>query len=154
MRTARQLSEIARKLDKIEVALIVRDPGTSLSADAYDGLRRQIIASVQERTAHLVQLALMDEALREARDIESFKALVDEWMSQAGLARVEDPHQEPLFEVVSGKGAERELVAPAYVDVGSNRLIKQGRVRAFEGGSSSKSTSDEVEAEPKAGGGE
>ena len=132
MRTTRQLSEIARQLDKIEVALIVRDPGTSLSADAYDGLRRQVIAAAQERTAHLVQLALIDEALRDPRDIEGLRTLVEEWMGQAGLTRVDDPSHEQLFEVVSGKGSGRELVAPAYVDASSNRIIKQGRARAVE----------------------
>jgi hypothetical protein len=132
MRTARQLSDISRQLDKLEIALIVRDPGTSMSAEAYDGLRRQIIAAVQERTAHLVQLAMLDEALREAKDIDTLRALVDEWLAVAGLVRVEDPKKEALFEIVSGKGSGRSVVAPAYVDASNSRIIRQGRVSAFE----------------------
>jgi hypothetical protein len=124
------LNELLRRIDRMEVALIVRDPGTSLSADAYDGLRKQVAVAARERQAHLVQLALLAEAVRSTDDTAAITSILSEYMQQAGLGAVEDPSRPELYEVVSGTGEDLEILSPAYVDEASGWLIKQGRAQA------------------------
>src|SRR5262249_25152720 len=88
-----QLEDLARLVDKsdrsverIELVTVVREPNTSISADAYNGLRKQVIAAAGERTAHLHQLAQFDAALRSDATLETLQALVAEWLEQASVA--------------------------------------------------------------------
>ena len=41
--------QIERRLDKMETVLIIREPSSSVAADAYDGLRKQVVTALQER---------------------------------------------------------------------------------------------------------
>jgi hypothetical protein len=132
MRNRELLEELIRKMDRVEVALIVRDPGTSLSADAYDGLRKQVAVAARERQAHLVQLAILDEALRSTDDVSAARSVLSELMQQAGLARIEDADRPDMYEVVAGKGTRLEILSPAYVEEATGRLIRQGSARATE----------------------
>ena len=128
---AAAVDDLDRKLDRIEVAILVRDPGTALSADAYDGLRKQIIAAASDRVAHLAQLAQLDAIVRTTGDgaTSDFRPLVQEWMAQANLVAMSSPDQEDLFEIVGGSGPGLDIIAPAYVDATTRRLIRQGRAR-------------------------
>ena len=148
MRTKDALRDMAQLLDRIWVALIVRDPGTSLSADAYDGLRKQVAAAAQQRFAHLVQLAQFREALERSADVASLRNLVAEWMEQAGLDLVDDPGRPELYEVVAGSGAAREVIAPAFVDRATNRVIKQGTAKAFDPSSAESGDGESQTSEP------
>jgi hypothetical protein len=129
------IDDLDRKVDRIEVALLVRDPGTALSADAYDGLRKQIIAAASDRVAHLAQLAQLDAIVRTIGDgeVSQFGPLVQEWMAQANLVAVSSPEpQVNLFEIVGGSGPELDVIAPAYVDATTRRVIRQGRARRVQ----------------------
>ena len=128
----RMLDTVDRKLDRVDVALIVRDPGTSRSVEAYEGLRKTVVAAVQERTMHLVQLAQLDVALSRTEDVETLRRLVAEWIEQAGMVKFQDPSQPEAFEIVDGRGDQLEVLAPAYIDATNRRVIKQGQARAME----------------------
>jgi hypothetical protein len=137
MRSRKLLQEIMRKVDQLErhidllhMALIVRDPGTPIAADAYEGLRKQVAAAARERQAHLVQLALMDETLRSTNEPEAARSMLSEFMQQAGIVTVEDPQERDMYQVVGGSGSLLEIISPAYVEEGSGRLIRQGKARA------------------------
>jgi len=130
MNASRRHEELIRQLDRIEVALLVRDPGTARSVEAYEGLRKTMVAAAQERTMHLVQLAQLDVALAKTGDISTLRRLVAEWMEQAGLLKLDDPSVREAFEIVEGKGQALEVLAPAYVDSATSRVIKQGQARA------------------------
>jgi hypothetical protein len=130
MNASRRHEELTRQLDRIEVALLVRDPGTARSVEAYEGLRKTMVAAAQERAMHLVQLAQFDVALTKTDDISTLRRLVAEWMEQAGLLTLNDPSVREAFEVVEGKGEALEVLSPAYVDSATSRVIKQGQARA------------------------
>lgn len=132
MRNRRLLEELIRKMDRVEVALIVRDPGTSLSAEAYDGLRKQVAVAARERQAHLVQLAILDETLRSTDDLDAARSVLSELMQQAGLKTVEDASHPEMYQIVAGRGTSLEILSPAYVEEGTGRLIRQGRARKVE----------------------
>ena len=122
------LTQMERQLDRVYTAILVRDPGTSLSSDAYEGLRKQVIASARARTQHVAQLAEIDVALRRGATNTDLQALVDGWLRQAGVERVEDPRVRDVWESVpSSRDVEVEI--PAYVDTEVGRLVHQGRLR-------------------------
>lgn len=133
----RVLDKVDRSVERIELVTVVREPKSGLAVDAYDGLRKQVIAASGERAAHLHQLAQFDAGLRAATSAEELAALVREWMAQACLAVVTDPAVEGAFEVVGdGHGDEYRVLRPAYVDTVSGRVVRGGvveRVEAAEG---------------------
>lgn len=129
MRTSKRLDEIDRHLDRIYTALVVRDPGTPLSADAYEGLRKQVVAGAGERRAHLVQLTEFDLALRRGASIDDLVLLTKQWLAQAGVDVVDDPSRRELYEGLDQSDVAVEVELPAYVERDTARLIRQGRMR-------------------------
>lgn len=123
------LITMERRLELIYTALIVRDPGTSLSADAYEGLRRQVVASASARRQHVAQLAEFDVALRRGASTEDLVNLVSQWLDQAGIKRVEDPTVAEVWETTLPSGVIGEVDMPAYVDRQTNMMVRQGRLR-------------------------
>jgi hypothetical protein len=127
---SRDLGDLSHKLDLIERDLLLRDPGSAKAADAYEGLRKQVVAAVSERQAHLAHLAHLDAALHRGESAEELQLLVGEFLQQAGLLRIDDPRHPEAYEVVDGDGENLVVLAPAYVDATTARLVRQGRARA------------------------
>ena len=107
------LDKIDRSVERIEIVTVVREPNTSLSADAYNGLRKQIIAAVGERNAHIHQLAQFDSALRAGSTPDELSALVGQWLSQASVETLEDLDVEGAFDLVGPADAHRAPGHPA-----------------------------------------
>ncbi|MFE7853867.1 hypothetical protein [Streptomyces sp. NPDC057403] len=121
-----------RRLEKLEVIALVREPASATSADAYDGLRKQVVASATARWTQLAQLAQLDAALAQGADREVVGSLVEVWIAQAALDRVTDgchPEVNLLFELVEDLGGALEVLEPAYVDRLTGRVVRQGRAR-------------------------
>jgi hypothetical protein len=129
----RQLDDLQASLHRIEGALVVRDPGTARSVEAYDGLRKQVAAAMRHRRQHLVQIVLMADALDRGIDADGMRAMIDDWSSQAGLRRWTEPSPLHFFEVLGGEAETYEVVAPAWVDDQSDEpvLVKTGVLRAI-----------------------
>ena len=87
---ARQLDQLDRRSEKMEVILMVREPTAGVAAEAYDGLRKQVVAAMTERMAHLQQLVQLDAALTAGADADGWAS----WCaaSPTGLARPGDRH--------------------------------------------------------------
>jgi hypothetical protein len=151
------LMELKAQVETLKTALVVMDPKVSTSAEAYDGLRKQIAVAASSRQAHLVQLAKFSRALRRDPDPEKLSSLVDEWMLQAGLAAVVEANPD-LYEILEGDpGSGRlEVTTPAYVDVQTRVLIAQGQARwvpetaAYSPGTPDSRGSDETPEEAHA----
>jgi hypothetical protein len=127
-----RVDQIERHLDKMETILMVREPTSTVAADAYDGLRKQVAGSMSERVAHLSQLAQMATAVAAGADAETLARVVDGWIESASLVRVYDVNDESLsriFESVEDLGGDIEVLEPAYVDGLTGRVIRLGRVR-------------------------
>lgn len=123
----RLLDKLDRSVERIEIVTVVREPNTSLSADAYNGLRKQVIAAVSERTAHMHQLAQFDGALRAHASPDELASLVREWLGQASLRVVEDPRVPDAFTFVGPEdGTALRVVRPAYIDDATGRVISAG----------------------------
>jgi hypothetical protein len=128
--TDQLLTKMERTVDLIWTALIVRDPGTPLSADAYEGLRKQVIASSTARREHVAQLAEIDVALQRDASAEDLAQLVSQWLNQADIERVEDPARREVWETTLPAGASAEVEIPAYFDRHTGTIVRQGRLKA------------------------
>ncbi len=85
-----QLDQLDRRAEKMEVILMVREPTAGVAAEAYDGLRKQVVAAMTERMAHLQQLVQLDAALTAGADADVIGKLVRGFADQASLGRVTD----------------------------------------------------------------
>jgi len=129
----RELGELRRRTEMMEMVFVVKEPDTVRAAEAYDGLRRQVIASNTERRAHLAQVVEMAVAVRRASSLDDVAARVGEWATQAGIVEVSGiPADgrlrfEDLFDVAAGPG-NPVVAEPAFVDSNTGSLIRRGRV--------------------------
>lgn len=128
----RMVDMIHRSIEKIEVATIVREPQSAVAVDAYDGLRRQIVAAASERMTHLHQLAQFAEAITPNGQATNLARLVDEWMGQAGVERVEDVSDPDYYNVLGGSGTDLRMLRPAYRDRVTGRTVLMGQVERVE----------------------
>ena len=124
------LMELKAQFDTLKTALVVMDPKGSTSAEAYDGLRKQVAVAASSRQAHLVQLAQFSRAIRRGANVEQLESLVEEWMQQDGLAAVIEPNPD-LYEVLDGDAGvgKLEVLTPAFVDPQTGQLIAMGQAR-------------------------
>lgn len=130
-----QIDQLDRRTEKMEVILMVREPTTSVAAEAYEGLRRQVVTAAGDRMAHLAQLVQLDAALIAGADADSVGRLVGSWVEQASLERVvnpEHPKRDLLFETVEDLGGRHEVLEAAYVDTATGRVVRRGSIRRAE----------------------
>ena len=119
------LIDLQRSIERIDASLVVRDPGNVRSADAYDGLRKQIAISAGDRRRLLVLLTELGEAIRRKEDHQSLQARFDEWSSQAGIGVLSEFNSDH-FDYVENDGNEIAISQPAYVEIDSGRTIRRG----------------------------
>jgi hypothetical protein len=127
-RLRHQLTALDERLARIEDMLLLKDPGAARAAEAYDGLRRQVVAASAERTAHLVHLAQFDAALGAGEPAGALALLAADLLAQAGLERCTDPAQADAFDISTGDASAGLLVVePAYVEAHTGRVVRRGR---------------------------
>lgn len=127
-----RLDDMHDLLQRIEAALVVRDPGTARSVEAYEGLRKAVVGAMKERRQHLAQLISFTEAIERGASMETLEARAEEWCMEAGLRRWDKPEPVEFFQVIEGDGPQLEVITPAWVDDagdGSVVLIKRGTAR-------------------------
>jgi len=103
------------RLDMLELYLTVRDPGTAKSADAYDGLRKLLIAANKSTQIHLAHLAELHRIANATESVEPLRGKIGEFMTQMGVVAIADPTRKDLYEFTGGKGDRVVIDSPAYV---------------------------------------
>lgn len=134
------------RLDILELYLTVRDPGTAKAAEAYDGLRKLLIAANKGTQIHLAHLASLHKVAHSADSLAPIQSKVNEFMSQVGLVTVDDPGQVDLYQITGGKGTRLVVDAPAYLAHGGDGrpvLVQQGVAHYEEGPSINQTVSRE-----------
>lgn len=117
------------RLDILELYLTVRDPSAPKSAEAFDGLRRQLNEAHKGTQIHLSHLASLHKVVTAADSLEPARAKLNEFMTQMGLSAVDDPRHPDLYQITGGKGSHLVVDVPAYLAQGENReaiLVQQG----------------------------
>jgi hypothetical protein len=127
------VDKVSRSIEKIEVATIVREPQSQVAVDAYDGLRRQIVAAAGARMTHLHQLVQFAEAVAVPGPTAELAPLVEEWLRQAGVERVEDVGNPAYYDVLGGSGPDLRVLRTAYRDSVTGRPILMGQTERVAG---------------------
>ena len=65
-----QLERIENLLNRLDSAVVVRDPGSARAAEAYDGLRKQITQSGKNHRIHTAHLLSLSDSLERGAGIE------------------------------------------------------------------------------------
>lgn len=128
-RIREDVTQMKDMVHSINTALIVREPGTARSSEAYDGLRRQVAAATTERRNHLLELVRMLEALNSHMSRDQLRALVGDWVEQAGLRRWDDASVTEFFDHIGDGDGPVEVVNSAWVIGDPVTLVKAGLAR-------------------------
>lgn len=111
-----QLRNIERLLERIDSAIVVRDPGSARSADAFDGLRKSILLAAKSRRTHISHLVSIDESIRNGASMDLVKARLAEYLSELGIERLTDIRHVECFDVVGDADGDIEVLEPAVVE--------------------------------------
>ncbi len=102
-----------------------------------EAVRSGVLESIRTRQMHLAQLAVLHRQALEAKTLRVVLTRIDDEAAKAGLQIVGDIGDQSLFNVVEDQpGVMKtgpvtfELVAPAYVDKESGKLVERGWLRA------------------------
>jgi hypothetical protein len=130
------LQRLEHEADLMKTVVMLKDPGSAQAAEAFEGLRKQVVAGASERRAHLTQVVSMAVAVSRATSVEDLRPQVREWMTQSEIVEAYDcePAQRHLlFESIDGssllQAAAIEVLEPAYIDARTNAVLRTGRAR-------------------------
>ncbi|MBK3526034.1 MULTISPECIES: hypothetical protein [Streptomyces] len=105
-----------------------------------EAVRMGVLESIRTRHMHLAQLAVLHRHALEAKKLTAVFARIHHEATRAGLQIVDDAGDRSLFNVVEEPPGvmqrgpfDFELVAPAYVDKESGKLVERGWLRAVAG---------------------
>jgi len=151
-----RIKGLEQQAELIKTVLIVKEPNTVHASEAFEGLRKQVVAAAAERRSHLAQLVAMSVAVSRATSVADLVPQVREWLDQAGIVALVDvpPGSDVshVFEDVGGEGLAGpiEVVEPAYVDAQTSSVIRLGRARRAEAVASSVTPASSSAAEDSA----
>jgi len=131
-----QLGRIENLLQRLDAAVVVRDPGSARAAEMYEGLRKQIIQSGKNHRMHLSHLIALHDSIERGADIELIRDRVNDYLNELGIQKTSDTSHIDSFEVVEGEGSNFECIEPAIVEVlddGSIRTHQLGKARRVPG---------------------
>ena len=137
-----RLVQIQALLERIDAALIVRDPGTTRSAEAFDGLRRQIAYAAKARRSHVSHLLALDESIRTGGNIDLIAARLKEYLRELGIERIYDTSLSEAFDIAGDRSGEIEVVEPAVIE-----REEDGRVTVLRVGKAIRTVRPEPEPE-------
>jgi hypothetical protein len=136
MNNRQRLESIEILLQRLEAAVVVRDLGNAHSADAYDGLRKQIIQSGKNHRMHVAHLLSLADSMERGADLQLIRDRVNDFLNELGVERFSDISLVELFEVTEGEGSALECIEPAIIeklDNGGISPIRLGKARRVAG---------------------
>lgn len=120
-----------------ETAQAVRAVGRQIT----EALRAGVVDGMRMRERHLAQLAVIDRAAAQASHLASLRTRISTEIEHAGLRRVSGLTDLSPFDLAADPGIasspegapeDYELVVPAYVEIGSGRVVERGWVKVAE----------------------
>ncbi|MGW3029118.1 hypothetical protein [Streptomyces sp. NPDC001221] len=101
-----------------------------------EAVRKGVLESIRTRQMHLAQLAVLHRHALQAKNLTAVLARLDNEAAKAGLQIIGDTGDPSLFNVVEDQPdvmkrgpVTFELIAPAYVDKESGKLVERGWLR-------------------------
>ena len=127
-----RLWRIEALLERLDSAVVVKDPGSARSADAFEGLRRTIIQNAKSHRVHVAHLIALDESIWSGATIELIRFRVAEYLRELGVERLEDSSVPEAFDIVGDGQGEFEVLEPAISERGEDgnfSILKVGKAR-------------------------
>lgn len=143
--------EMLTLLNRIETALVVRDPGSKISADAYDGLRKMLLQSSKNRRIHVSHLLSLSDSLKREASIDQVRDRVNDFLLELGVSYWSDTSLTEVFDVVEGYGTSLECIEPAVVEkLEDGRIVevRRGTARRVPGPEADSAAAPEAEVTP------
>ena len=143
--------EMLTLLNRIETALVVRDPGSKISADAYDGLRKMLLQSSKNRRIHVSHLLSLSDSLKREASIDQVRDRVNDFLLELGVSYWSDTSLTEVFDVVEGDGTSLECIEPAVVEkLEDGRIVevRRGTARRVPGPEADSAAAPEAEVTP------
>jgi len=137
-----RLERLEVLVERLDVALTVRDPGNARSAEAYDGLRKTIAAAASDRRRLAAQLVEIHDRVTRGTSTADLASLTDEWTRQAGLVRDDSGARPDAFDVVGGEGEGFTVVQPAWIDDLNQSIVRRGQAELVAVAATTDSTAD------------
>lgn len=131
-----QLARIENLLQRLDAAVVVRDPGSARAADMYEGLRRQIVQSGKNHRTHISHLIALQNSIERGADIDLVRERLNEYLNELGIQKSSDVSNIDSFEVIEGEGNSFECIEPAIIELlddGSVRTHQLGKARRIPG---------------------
>ncbi|UPT45790.1 MULTISPECIES: hypothetical protein [Streptomyces] len=104
----------------------------AVQAAVDEALRTAVLNATRVHEEHLAQLALIDRTAQTVRDLPAVQLRIDAELRRSGLSRVTAPDPE-VFNLVNPTehedSASYVVVAPAYVDSRTSRVVQRGEMR-------------------------
>jgi hypothetical protein len=129
MGNRRRIQAIWMLLERIDAGLITRDPGNARSAEAYDGLRKQVNQASKNRRIHVSHLLSLSDSIERGAEYQLVKDRVGDFLAELGISHSSDLSRPDFFEVKGGSGDFLECLVPAIVetlDDGTVSLVRLG----------------------------
>lgn len=127
-----RLTEIQMLLERLDSAVVVRELGSVRSAEAFDGLRRQVAYAAKSRRTHVSHLLSLDESIRSGGSLELVRARVSEYLRELGVERLTDVSITEAFDISGDSTGEIDVIEPAIVereDDGRQTVLRIGKAR-------------------------
>ena len=129
-----RLDRIEALLNRLDAAVVVRDPGNARAAEAFDGLRKLMIQSGTSRRSHVAHLLSLADRIEREATMELIRDRVNDFLLELGVLRSTDVARPEFFEIMEGEGEGIECVVPAVVERledGRVNLVRHGKARRF-----------------------
>jgi hypothetical protein len=129
------LSENSRLLERLDAAVVVRDPGNARSAEVFEALRRTILLSSKSYRSHVAHLLSLKETLDRGGSLELIANRVNDFLRELGIEHIYDVSQSSAFDIVDGVGDALEIIEPAVIQwiEGNEKVIFQmGKARRVD----------------------
>ncbi|MFF3947151.1 hypothetical protein ACFYYN_20310 [Streptomyces sp. NPDC001902] len=118
-----------------KVGTLVRQ---AVQAAVDDALRTAVLEATRVREQQLSQLALIDRTACSTQDLAAVRLRIEAELKRSGLERVTSLDNLAAFDVVNPgehNGSKAfEVVAPAYIETSSGRVVQRGEVRQLPAG--------------------
>jgi hypothetical protein len=127
-----QLNRIEVLLQRLDSAVVVRDPGSARAAEAFDGLRKSVIQASKSHRIHVAHLIALDESIRSGGTIELVHLRVGEYLRELGIERLADAGHPEAFDIVGDGEGDIEVLEAAIIertDDGRVSVLKVGKAK-------------------------
>lgn len=135
MTIRQQLHRIEILLNKLDAAVVVRDPGNARAAEQYEGLRKQLGLAAKNHRVHVSHLLSISDSIHKGASIDLIRDRVDDFLAELGVERITKAANPDLFEIVEtieGESDGFEILEPAVVEEmegGALNCIRLGKAR-------------------------